>query len=87
MQENGDTLYFHFTPARKKTELLDKNLYVSISFVGKTEVLKLYMNEELQEIAKDKRNGDYWNKIFESTIMFGKVHKVENEEEIKFQHE
>lgn len=85
---NGNTLYFHSAPAGKKTELLEKEPLVSISFVGDVEVPENYSQEELQQLVNDPKK---WSLLarnvftteFESAIVYGKVSQVTNEDEIK----
>ncbi len=83
-----NTLYFHSAPAGKKTELFDQEPLVCVSFVGDVEVPENYTNEELRELLKDPKQ---WSMLarnvfttqYESAMVYGKVHQVSDEEEIK----
>lgn len=81
-------LYFHSAKAGKKTELLENEPLVCISFVGDAKVPEIYTEEELEDIMSDPKKWSLLSKNvftteFESAIVYGKVCQVTDAEEIK----
>ncbi|MFA5577036.1 MAG: pyridoxamine 5'-phosphate oxidase family protein [Tissierellaceae bacterium] len=86
---DGDNLYFHSAMEGRKVELLAQYPNVSLAFVGEVRVPDNYTRDELDEIIKDQARiplltSSVFTTEFESAIVRGRVHLVEDrEEEIK----
>lgn len=83
---DGDLLYFHSAKGGKKVELLKDNTNVSIVFVGKINIPENFSKDELDEMSKSEAKAiEFISKVFttefESTIVDGRVFKVEDRNE------
>lgn len=79
-------LYFHSAMEGKKVEIFKNNPNVSLAFVGETKVPENYNKDELDELVKDESKAvllisRVFTTEFESAIVTGKVHLVEDREE------
>lgn len=84
----GKTLYFHSAPEGKKTELIKDGDSVSVSFVSRAKVPRIFTKDQVEEIIKEKSFGKVGSKVFttefSSTHIMGKIYEVKDEEEIIF---
>ena len=81
-----DNLYFHSAKQGKKVEALQNGNPVSIAFVGRVEVPELYSESQLSAFLEEEHGGKtliskVFTTEFESAIVLGTVHKVEEESE------
>lgn len=82
----GEHLYFHSATGGTKVDLVEEGMRVQILFVGRVQVPELYTEEQLQEMAADEsRARDLARHVFtteyESSIVTGTIHRVEEPEE------
>lgn len=82
----GDNLYFHSAKQGKKVELLAHNPYVSVTFVGDTNIPELFSQEELEEMARDESKAavlisNVFTTEFASAIVTGRAQLVAEEAE------
>lgn len=83
---DGNNLYFHSALDGKKVKIFDNAPIVSATFAGEVHVPKIFTNDELDEILKDKSKTNVLaNKVFttefESAIVKGKITLVAEEQE------
>lgn len=83
---DGNRLYFHSAKQGRKVELLEDGLGVGVVFVGRVNVPDNFTKEELEEMAKDKSKAikfisSVFTTEFESAIVTGKVHRIEDRDE------
>lgn len=79
-------LYFHSAMDGRKVKVFEKNLNVSVAFIGETKIPENYTKEELDEIVKDESKAvllisSVFTTEYESAVVKGKVRLVEDEEE------
>lgn len=78
---NGEYLYFHSAVKGRKVDLLNKEPYVSIVFVGSVVVADLYGQDELRDIASKDGMKNIVSRVFtteyESAVVFGSVKKLD----------
>ncbi len=82
----GDVLYFHSAPDGRKVTMFEDGKEVSISFVSKVKVPKIFSREEIIKKIHEKKFGEIGSKVFttefESAHVKGHIYKVEDEGEI-----
>lgn len=81
-----DLLYFHSAKGGTKVDLLQNETYVQAVFVGETHIPENFSKDQLEEMSKDSAKGiQFISKVFttefESAIVSGKVHLVEEDKE------
>lgn len=79
-------LYFHSAQGGKKVDAFSNGKLVCVSFIGTTNIPELYSKEELDSFLSDEKKGitlasKVFTTEFESAMVFGKVHLVEDQEE------
>lgn len=82
----GNSLYFHSAKAGKKVEAFTTTDKVCIVFVGEIKIPELYSEEELKSFLDDETKGvtlssRVFTTEYESAMVFGRIHLVEDEEE------
>lgn len=82
---DDNTIYFHSALEGKKITILKNNPLVSMSFVGAVKTPTIYSKNEIDNFIKKNEMDLLTRKIFttefESTILSGKVHFIENKKE------
>lgn len=82
-----DNLYFHSAKAGRKVEKIKDGDLVSVSFVGRVQVPRLYSREQIEDHIKTGNFSQIGSKIytteFESAHVSGRIYQVNDEEEKK----
>ena len=82
-----DNLYFHSAKAGRKVEKIKDGDLVSVTFVGRVQVPRLYSREEIEDHIKMGNFSQIGSKIytteFESAHVSGRIYQVNDEEEKK----